>query len=68
MTNYQITFGYKAVIITNVKADSEKEAEEKALDILIKNRDKMVSGKLELQDDSYAVHGILNMDETWNML
>ena len=61
MTNYDITIGYRAVITVGIKANSEQEAKEKA-------RNKMLNGKVSLADDTYQVHGILDMDETWNML
>ena len=68
MTNYEVTIGYKAVITVSVKADNEENAKEKALSIFGKNRDKMLQTSLQLQDDSFAAHGIVNMDETWNAL
>jgi len=68
MTNYDITIGYKAVITVNINANSEQEAKEKAINEFVKNRNKMISGKLVLQDDTYQVSGVLNMDETWKML
>lgn len=68
MTNYEITIGYKAVITVDIKANSEQEAKEKAINEFVKNRDKMFRSKVDLQDDTYKVHGVLDMDETWNML
>ena len=69
-TNYQITIGYKAVICINVKEENEEAAKETALNLFKNYKDKMFSGKspLELQDDNFKVDGILNMDETWNMV
>jgi hypothetical protein len=67
-TNYQVTFGYKAIICIHVKSESEEEAKEKAIEVLKINRDKMYkNGNLELQDDNFKADGILNMDKTWNM-
>jgi hypothetical protein len=68
MTNYDITIGYRAVITVSIKANSEQEAKEKALNEFVKNRNKMIGGKIELQDDNFKVSGVLDMDETWNML
>jgi len=68
MTNYDITIGYRAVISVAVKANSEEEAKEKALDEFVKSRNKMIGGKVLLNDDTFKVHGIVDMDETWNML
>lgn len=68
MTNYDITIGYRAVITVGIKANSEQEAKEKAINEFVKARNKMLNGKVSLADDTYQVHGILDMDETWNML
>lgn len=69
MTHYQVTIGYKAVIVINVKSDSESDAKEKALEIMRVQLNKMYKkSDIELQDDSFDANGILNMDETWNML
>lgn len=68
-TNFQITIGYKAVVCVDVKASDEKEAKEKALELFKKQRDKMMfTSQIQLQDDTFNTHGILNMDETWNQL
>lgn len=68
MANYQITFGYRAVITIDVKALSESEAKQVALLEMDKFKDRAYKGKVLLQDDTYKVDGILNMDETWNIL
>lgn len=68
MTNYQVTIGYKAVISIDVKADSEDEAKKKAIKIMEKSRDKMVSSTVQINDDNFKADGCLNMDETWNMV
>lgn len=66
-TNYQVTFGYKAIITVDVKAVDENQAKEEAVKILKANRDKMFrSNNISLQDDNFKPNGILNMDETWN--
>lgn len=66
-THYQITVGYKAIIVIDVKAVTEEDAKDQAIKILEANRDKMFkSGDINLQDDNYKADGILNMDETWN--
>jgi len=69
MANYQVTIGYKAVININLKAKDEKEAKELAVELMGKQRDKMFNiSSFELQDDNFKADGILNMDETWNMV
>jgi ribosomal protein L21 len=68
MTNYQVTIGYKAVVSVDVKANNEKEAKEKAIEVFKKQKDKIYNrGGVYLQDDNYKPDGILNMDSTWNM-
>lgn len=65
-TEYQITIGYRAVVTVTVKAESEDEAKKLGLDYF---RDKRNFGaKANIEDDSYKVDGILNMDNTWNAL
>lgn len=70
MTNYQITIGYKAVICIDVKAKSEEEAKEKAMKVFNDTvREKPYqNSKVALQDDTYKVDGVCDMDNTWNML
>lgn len=69
MTNYQLTIGYKAILHINVKAESEKEAKEIALTVMNTVQDRINKTKnVELGDDNYKVGGIIDMDETWNML
>ena len=69
MKNYQITIGLKSVICVDVKADTEEEAKDKALSIFRKQKEKMTElNHVNLQDDTYGAHGVLNMDETWNAL
>jgi len=68
MTNFDITIGYKAVFSVSVKANTEEEAKQQAINEFVKNRNKMIVGKVTLQDDNFKVHGVLDMDETWNML
>ena len=70
MTNYQVTIGYKAVINIDVKSDSEEAARKEALEIFRdKERKKWYNTKnVNLQDDSFADYGVLDMDETWNQL
>lgn len=69
MTNYQVTIGYKAVICVDVKASSPEEASKKAIEIMAKQKDKFYSkSRFNLQDDTYKSDGVLDMDETWNML
>lgn len=67
--NFQVTIGYKSVVCIDVKAETEEEAKKKAIAIFGKEKDKMfVKQNVNLQDDNYKADGILNMDETWNML
>lgn len=67
--NFQVIIGYKSVICIDVKAENEDEAKKKALEIMGKQRDKMFTNpNVMLQDDNYKADGVLNMDETWNML
>jgi hypothetical protein len=70
MTNYQITIGYKAVICIDVKANSEEEAKEKATELFNNTvRTKPYQNpKVTMQDDTFKVDGICDMDRTWNML
>ena len=68
MTNFDITIGYKAVFSVSVKANTEEEAKQQAINEFVKNRNKMIVGKVTLQDDNFKVHGVLDVDETWNML
>lgn len=65
--NYQITIGYKAVITVDVKADNEEEAKEIALSKFHKQKNKIFSSSVHIQDDNYNAYGILDMDATWNM-
>jgi len=68
-THYQVTFGYKAIITVDIKADNEEDAKNEAVEILKINRDKMYrNGNISLQDDNFKPDGILNMDETWNQI
>lgn len=67
--NFQVTIGYKSVICIDVKAETEDEAKKKAIAIFSKEKDRMfVKQNVNLQDDNYKADGVLNMDETWNML
>lgn len=67
--NFQVTIGYKSVICIDVKAETEDEAKKKAVAIFSKEKDRMfVKQNVNLQDDNYKADGVLNMDETWNML
>lgn len=67
--NFQVTIGYKSVVCIDVKAETEEEAKKKAVAIFGEEKDKMFLKKnVNLQDDNYKADGVLNMDETWNML
>lgn len=65
---FQCTVGYKAVICVDVIAENEAEAKSMALKEISKMQDRAYKGKVVLQDDNYKIDGILNMDETWNIL
>ncbi len=67
--NFQVTIGYKSVVCIDVKAGNEDEAKKKAVAIFGEEKDKMfLKNNVNLQDDNYKADGVLNMDETWNML
>ena len=68
MTNYQITIGYKAVICADVRAENEEQAKEIALKQLQNFRAGANKGKLNLQDDTYTVAGVLDMDASWGQI
>lgn len=68
MANFQVTIGYKAVLSISVKAESEEDAKDKALKIMKEARTKLTTGKMALEDDSYKADGVINTDNTWNML
>lgn len=61
-----MTIGYNAVISVDVKADNEKDARKKALEEFEKYRH--FGNKCDIQDDSFNVYGVLDMDKTWNAL
>jgi len=67
MTNFSITIGYKAILSFNIKASSKEEAEKKALEFFDKNREHK-NKKITIDNDSYQIDGILNMDNTWNLV
>lgn len=71
-TEYQVTFGYTAVITVTVKADDEQSAKDQAHKIFNeKVRTLPYKGKrnpVNLEDDTYSDYGILDMDSTWNQL
>jgi hypothetical protein len=67
--NYQVTIGYKSIVCVDLKAENEEEAKKMAVKIFSDERHKMFSKRnVTLQDDSFRADGVLNMDETWNML
>lgn len=65
-TNYEVTLSYKAIVQIRVKADTEEEAKEKALDYF--KAYKHFGPLSETPDDNYAVQGVLNITETWDKL
>lgn len=64
--NYQITIGYKAIVQIDVKADNEEDAKKQALEYL--KSFEHFGNKSDIADSNYKVDGILNVDETWNMV
>ena len=70
MTKYKITIGYKAVISVDVKAKNEAEAKEKATKIFNDSvRTKPYKNKdVILEDDTFKVDGVVDMDRTWDIL
>lgn len=68
MTNYDVTIGYKAVICASIKAENEEQAKELALKEVEKFRTISGKSKLSLQDDTFTVAGVLDMDQSWNLL
>lgn len=67
-TEYQITIGYKAVITVTVKAENESDAKQLALEEFKDKFQRPGSNKINIEDDNFKVDGVLNMDETWNMV
>lgn len=65
-TNYEITIGYRAVVTVEVKAESEAEAKQIGMDYFTNQR--FFGSKSNIEDDTYRVDGIINMDNTWNAL
>lgn len=68
MAKYQITIGYKAVIVVYATAENEADAKKLAIEKFAKKKDKMFSNGIELQDDNYKADGVLNMSDTWDMI
>ncbi len=69
MKNYQITIGYKAIIQVEVKAKNEESAKEKAIVQMDKIQSKINSSKnTELVEDNFKADGVLDLDNTWNMV
>lgn len=72
MKEYELTIGYKAVIQVHLKASSEEEAKELAIQEFEKERNRWFkpskNQKCSKEDDSYKVDGVLDMDSTWNAL
>jgi hypothetical protein len=63
-TDFQVTVGYKACVCFSIKAETEEEARKKAIDIV---RDKGIY-EGDMQDEWFKVAGVLNMDDSWNMV
>jgi hypothetical protein len=70
MERFEVTISYRAVITVDVKADSEEEAREIALEkFKTKERKKWYQrNDINLQDDNFKASGSMNMTESWDML
>lgn len=71
MKEFRVTIGYRAVVNVDVKANSEDEAKDIALQQFNKEREKWYRGKNQkcsLADDTYGANGVIDMDSTWNAL
>ncbi len=68
LTTQILLYENKAVICIDVKASDETEAKKLAVEKMKKRRDKMFNNTVTLQDDTFKADGVVNMDETWNML
>ena len=70
MTNYQVTIGYRAIIQIDVKAETEEEAKKTAVNLFTeRERSKWFQRKdITLNDDNYGADGVMNLDNTWNMV
>lgn len=63
-TEYQITVGYHAILTFMVKCENEDEAKKIALEKI--NGKGIYEGNIE--NETYAVDGVLNLDRTWNII
>lgn len=63
-TNYHVTIGYKAVATFEIKAETPEEAKNIALDKVDKKG--IYEGSVDYE--TVKVAGVLNMDESWNMV
>lgn len=62
--HFQITVGYRAVVHFDVFAEDAESAKKIALE---KVKEKGIY-EGDLQDETYSAGGVLNVDETWNMV
>ena len=67
-TNYDLTVGYKAVLSIKVKAGTIDEAKKIGLDEMKKMQKRISSAKIVLQDDTFKIDGVVDMDASWNIL
>lgn len=62
--NFQVTIGYRAIVTFDIKAEDAEQAKKIVLlqvkEIGIYNGD--------VQDETYSAAGVLNVDESWNMV
>lgn len=63
---FQVTFGYRAVITVNVTVENEEQA--KTIALAQFNDDFRLPGakNIDIQDDEISVAGVVNMSESWN--
>lgn len=66
--NINVTFGYKAVITVSVKASDEIDAREIALKEFNDKFRLPGANNIVIEDDSFQISGVINIDETWGML
>ncbi len=66
--NIHVTFGYKAVVTVQVKADNNDHAKEIALKEFNDKFRLPGASNIVIEDDCFQISGIMNMDETWGMM
>lgn len=64
-TEYRITVGYRAVVSYTVKTDDIEQAKK---DILERIKVSGIYDDSDIQDETYGIYGMVDMDKTWNMV